>query len=84
MGALFAVFWFMRRKMGGAESPGSRWVHVARLAESHARAAQVMLLQSKHTLSTVGSLAFAPRFCFGVDDEWEPLPLTQQRHAQYC
>ncbi|CAE7818562.1 CAR11, partial [Symbiodinium sp. CCMP2456] len=32
MGALFAVFWFMRRKMGGAES-----------------------------------------FCFGVDDEWEPL-----------
>lgn len=32
MGALFAVFWVMRRKLGGAES-----------------------------------------FCFGVDDEWEPL-----------
>lgn len=32
MGALFAVFWCMRRKLGGAES-----------------------------------------FCFGVDDEWEPL-----------
>eukprot|EP00931_Biecheleriopsis_adriatica_P058631 TRINITY_DN34953_c0_g1_i2.p1 TRINITY_DN34953_c0_g1~~TRINITY_DN34953_c0_g1_i2.p1 ORF type:complete len:1188 (+),score=246.71 TRINITY_DN34953_c0_g1_i2:166-3729(+) len=32
MGALFAVFWFTRRKIGGAES-----------------------------------------FCFGVDDEWEPL-----------
>eukprot|EP00913_Durusdinium_trenchii_P032160 g30114.t1 len=37
MGALFAVFWFMRLKIGGAES-----------------------------------------FCFGVDDEWEPLPAAKR------
>jgi len=38
MGALFAVFWIMRRKLGGAES-----------------------------------------FCFGVDEEWEPLSIRSMR-----
>lgn len=45
MGALFAVFWCMRRKLGGAES-----------------------------------------FCFGVDDEWEPLNARskQRRSEEEC
>ena len=47
MGALFAVFWFMRRKMGGAESPGSRIGHVATLAVFRARPCGQVLLRRR-------------------------------------